>query len=101
VNPPALPPLDTTSPTVRVQSPARGARLRRHAEVRAVAADDTGVVRTELWVDGRLRQTVSGGQVDWRWRLRHARAGRHTIVVRAYDAAGNLGARSVRVFVLR
>jgi hypothetical protein len=98
-NPPAIP-VDRTRPTVRVVSPAGGARLRRRAVIRAVAADDTEVVRTKLWVDGKLRKTVANGKVVWPWLLRNTRPGRHRIVVRAFDAAGNLGSRSVRVYVL-
>jgi Big-like domain-containing protein/gametolysin peptidase M11 len=101
VPPPGTPPADNTAPTARVDSPAPGARLRREAVIRASAADGTGVVRTELWVDGQLRKTATKAQVAWRWVLRRTRPGRHRVAVRAFDAAGNRGSGAVHVFVIR
>jgi hypothetical protein len=75
--------------------------VRGRAVVLAAASDGSGVVRTEVWVDGRLRATVNGAGTRWRWPLRNARRGRHLIVVRAFDAAGNHGMASVRVRVTR
>jgi hypothetical protein len=97
------PPLevDRGSPWVRISAPGRGARLRRRAVVRARAADAVGVVRTQVWVDGRLRRNVRRARVDWHWSLRHARRGRHRITVKAFDAAGNIGKASVNVRVTR
>jgi hypothetical protein len=106
-NPPTTgnprPPLevDRGSPWVRISAPGRGARLRRRAVVRARATDAVGVVRTQIWVDGKLRTTVRRPKVAWHWSLRHARRGRHRITVRAFDAAGNVGKASVNVRVTR
>jgi hypothetical protein len=99
-NPPGLP-VDSKGPVVRIVSPARGSRVRRRTVVRATAFDDIGVSRIELWVDGKLRAVVTDGRLAWRWQLLHTRPGRHLIVVRAYDASGNRGAASRRVFVVR
>jgi M6 family metalloprotease-like protein len=93
------PPLDTIRPYVRIVSPARRARLRRRAVVRALATDTVGVVRTEVWIDGVRRRSVNAPSTQWR--LPRLRRGRHLIVVRAYDAAGNHGRASVRVRVIR
>jgi hypothetical protein len=95
-----LPPADHSAPGVAIVSPGRHARLRRRATVRALAADDSGVARTEVWIDGKLRRTVSRARVDWRWSLRHARRGIHRVTVRAIDAAGNVGKASLRVRVV-
>jgi hypothetical protein len=43
----------------------------------------------------------SGSKVSWSWVLRHARAGRHVVAVRAFDAAGNESTATVRPFVVR
>jgi hypothetical protein len=98
-DPPVLPPLDTIRPSVRIVSPGQRARVRRRATLRALAADAVGVVRTEVWVDGRLRKSAAGPTASWK--LRRLRRGRHLIVVRAYDAAGNHGRASVRVRIIR
>jgi hypothetical protein len=98
-DPPVLPPLDTIRPSVTIVAPVHRARVRRRATLRALAADAAGVVRTQVWVDRRLRKSVAGPAATWK--LRRLRPGRHLIVVRAYDAAGNHGMASVRVRIIR
>jgi hypothetical protein len=90
---------DTIRPFVRIGYPVQRARVRRRSTLRAVASDAIGVVRTEIWVDGKLRRSVATPFVSWR--LRNLKRGRHLIVVRAYDAAGNHGRASVRVRIIR
>jgi hypothetical protein len=99
-NPPGIP-VDSRSPVVRITSPARGSRVRTRTVIRAQGSDDVGVLRIELWLDGKLRAVVADGRLAWRWQVAHSRPGRHLIVVRAYDASGNRGASSRRVFVVR
>ncbi|MEA2421911.1 MAG: hypothetical protein QOF55_1010, partial [Thermoleophilaceae bacterium] len=101
VDPPFPPPAGSAGPAVKIVSPAPGAHVRRRAVVRTVVSDSAAVVRTEVWVDGRLRRSLAASHVAWHWSLRHARRGRHLIVVRAFDAAGKHGSASVRVRVTR
>jgi hypothetical protein len=54
-----------------------------------------------LWVDGKLRRSVTRSKLAWRWPLRRVRRGHHRITVRAYDAAGNVGRASISVRVVR
>jgi hypothetical protein len=93
------PPPDTIRPFVTIDAPARRALARRRSWLRSTARDASGVVRSELWVDGVRRKTVHGSRIAWR--LSHLRRGRHMILVRAYDAAGNHGKASVRVRIVR
>ena len=100
VSPPAG--TDNSPPRVAISAPGRHARLRRGAVVRAAAADPgDAVVRTEVWIDGKLRKGVAGGRLDWRWSLRRVRRGDHRLTVLARDASGNVGRASVRVRVTR
>lgn len=100
VDPPPPPPVDRLAPFVSIRFPSRNSRVpRRRARVIASAADAGGVVRTDVWVDGKLRRSVKRSLVNWR--MRRLRRGRHLIVVRAYDAAGNHGGASVRVRIVR
>ena len=96
-----LPPPDRSAPGVAIVSPGRHAHLRRRATVRALAADDTGIAQTEVWIDGKLRRRVASARVDWGWSLRHVRRGIHRVTVWAIDGAGNAGKASLRVRVVR
>jgi hypothetical protein len=96
----SLPPADLSAPTVRVLSPHRGAKLRHRARIRATASDAVGVVRTEVTIDGDPFASADGARIKRGWSLRGVAAGRHRIAVHAWDAAGNVGSRSVRVRVL-
>jgi hypothetical protein len=84
---------------VRISSPGREARLRRRATIVASAFDDVRVDRMELSIDGRRVAEVRGARLKRTWSLRGVSAGRHTLQVRAFDAAGNAGERVVRVRV--
>jgi hypothetical protein len=99
--PTELPPADTIAPKVRVVSPRRGAHLRRRARISARATDTVGVVRTEASIDGNVLALVDGGRLKRTWWLHGVRPGHHRIVIRSWDAAGNVGARTVRVRVLK
>jgi hypothetical protein len=84
---------------VRIVAPGLNARVRRNVSVRAVASDDTGVSSMQLLVDGRPRPAVRAASLTSV--VRRLARGRHTLVVRAYDARGNAGSRTVRVRVAR
>jgi hypothetical protein len=92
---------DRARPRVKIKSPSRRSHLHRAAIVRAVATDDTRVVRMEIWIDLKRKKVVRGADVSWHWALRRARRGRHLIAVRAFDAAGNESTATVRPFVVR
>jgi hypothetical protein len=99
VDPPP-PAADRIAPFVAIRFPARNSRLpRRRARLIATAADAGGVVRTDVWIDGKLRRSVNGSLVNWK--MRRLRRGRHLIIVRAYDAAGNHGRAAVRIRIVR
>ncbi|MEA2448402.1 MAG: hypothetical protein QOG63_334, partial [Thermoleophilaceae bacterium] len=97
--PPPPPPADARAPVVKISSPGRDAKLKRSATIVASATDDTGVARLELSIDAQKVVTVPGAKLRRTWSLRRVSAGRHVIGVRAFDAAGNVGSRYVRVKV--
>jgi hypothetical protein len=96
-------------PTIELQSPQAGLKvaLGERVLVQSTAQDDRAVLKSELWVDGRLYEvthaqedggepTLSAIQI-WEASV----LGTHTLVVRAYDAQGQISpAASVRVDVL-
>ena len=96
-------------PTIELQSPEQGLEvaLGERVLVQSVGQDDHGVLKSELWVDGRLyevsRAQEDGGQPTLSaiqiWEA--SELGSHTLAVRAVDTQGQISAASsVRVDVL-
>jgi len=95
-----LPQRASKPPTVQLESPGNGVQvgLGERVLVQSVAQDDKGVIKTELWVDGRLyqadRSQEDQGQpvfdVIQIWDA--AKLGPHTLAIRAFDAEGQLSA---------
>ncbi|HEX8204805.1 MAG TPA: hypothetical protein VF587_01975 [Solirubrobacteraceae bacterium] len=81
---------DTARPRVVLRAKRRNRRIR----ITATATDDRAVARLELWVDGRRRRVAASGSVTW---SRALRRGRHVVVVKAFDAAGNAAVVRTRV----
>ena len=55
------------------------------------ATDNVGVVKVELYVDGKLNSTSTSAPFTTKWNARKAASGAHTLQCKAYDAAGNVG----------
>jgi hypothetical protein len=83
---------DATRPRLTVRARRRG----RKVTVTVKATDDNAVTHLELWVDGRRRRTATSGRLAWTGTLRRL-ARRHTVVVKAFDAAGNEARARTRV----
>ncbi len=85
-------------PTLRIESPQDGVEvsLGERVLVQSVAQDDKGVVKTELWVDGRLYQVERAANARGEPTLNAiqiwtaASLGRHRLVVKAHDAGGRV-----------
>lgn len=86
-------------PNVVIDAPPNNTEVRQGEviPIRCTATDDAGVIRVELWVGdapfGSEISPVAQGQspfsavVEWRPQA----LGSHRVMVRAYDAAGNVG----------
>jgi peptidyl-Asp metalloendopeptidase len=94
---PTAPQLDTTAPTVRINSPADGAQISGVVSISAGATDDVGVTGLKLYRDGELIGVSSTGSVSTNWNTRKAANGLYTIRAEATDAQGNLGTASIQV----
>ena len=87
------------APSVAIQRPPSGAevKLGETIPIAATATDSKGVTRLELWVDDALLATetspVAQGQTPFSAILRWTADTRGTrrVVVKAYNAAGNVG----------
>jgi acid phosphatase type 7 len=80
---------DAGAPTVRVTSPASGARLSGVVTLTASATDDVRVEKVDFRIDGVLRAIDRTATYSYTWDSRTVAAGTHTIQARAYDIDGN------------
>ncbi|HEY6139916.1 MAG TPA: protease pro-enzyme activation domain-containing protein [Thermoanaerobaculia bacterium] len=83
---------DTTAPTTSITAPANGATVSGTAvSVTASASDNVGVTKVEFYLDGTLKSTDTTSPYAWTWDSTTAANGSHSLVSKAYDAAGNVG----------
>lgn len=88
----------TQLPDIRLESPQAGLEVAQGERVlvQSIAQDERGVVKTELWVDGRLyevsRSSEPGGNLQFDaiqiWQA--STLGAHTLVVKAHSADGRV-----------
>lgn len=94
------PPVDATAPAVNITNPADGSKVTSNSrvDVRATASDNIGVAKVEFYIDGKRVSTDTSSPYSYRWSLsRKTAAGKHTIMAKAYDAAGNSASSSISV----
>lgn len=82
---------DTIAPTAMVTKPANGATVSGIVAVSASANDNVGVVLFELYIDGKKVASATSGTLNYSWNTKKVATGRHTILAKAKDAAGNVG----------
>ncbi len=91
--------VDSTPPTVNITSPAAGASVSGRVNLSATASDGNGVQAVEFHVDGQMLARDTAAPYGATWNARKALAGKHVLLVRAIDAAGNKAEQSIDVFV--
>lgn len=100
---PASAAADTTPPTVWIMSPTEGSTVAgTKVRVTFYAFDLGGFDRYEFYVDGVLKQTIlpTAKNPYFTWTPAKGGDGDFTLVVRAYDQAGNVGT-SPQIIVYR
>jgi chitodextrinase len=93
------PDVDSVAPSVTISTPANGAIVSGTVGIAASASDNVGVTRMEVLIDGAVIATSNSGSIstNWNTRPKSVATGQHTILVRAYDAQGNVGTASIVV----
>lgn len=86
---------DAVPPAASVTSPAGGTTVAGTVTVQTASSDNIGVVKVELYVDAALADSRTALPAAFTWDTRLWADGAHTLQVRAYDAAGNVGVSSV------
>jgi hypothetical protein len=94
------PPTDTQAPKVTIQKPAANAQVRNTVAIAASATDNVAAVKTEIYADNTLVHWAPANTAAYTWNIKakSIAKGEHTITVKSYDAAGNVGTASVKVF---
>jgi len=84
---------DTTAPTATITSPTNGQTISGNVNVEATATDNVSVSRVELYLDGASTpvSTLTSAPYNFGWNTLGVANGTHTLQVKAYDAAGNVG----------
>ncbi len=83
---------DTTPPTTAITAPANGATVSGTVSVTATASDNVGVTKMEVYIDGALKTSnTNATSISYSWNTTTVANGSHSIVSKAYDAAGNVG----------
>ncbi|HEY2323389.1 MAG TPA: Ig-like domain-containing protein [Thermoanaerobaculia bacterium] len=85
---------DTTAPTTSITSPAAGSTVSGTVTVSATASDNVGVTKVEFYMDGALRTTDTTSPYSWSWDTTQFANSSHSLMTKAYDAAGNVGTSS-------
>jgi hypothetical protein len=85
------PPPDTLAPAVTITSPINNAKVGSSATITAAATDNVKVTKMEVYVDGKLTTTAASASINYGWNTKRLKRGAHTVLVKAYDAAGNIG----------
>jgi hypothetical protein len=83
---------DTTPPTASITAPANGATVSNSVTINATASDNVNVVKMELYIDGTLTTSnTNSTSLSFSWNTNSVANGSHSLVVKAYDAANNVG----------
>src|SRR5207244_4723550 len=90
---------DITAPTVAITAPTTGATVSEALLILATASDNVGVEHVEFLVDGLLRYATTRPPYEYSLDTFGLTNRAHTITVKAYDLAGNVGQASVIVTV--
>lgn len=90
---------DTTAPTVKLTNPGSGKTVSGLTSVEATASDDVGVTKVDFYVDSSLKASDTSAPYSFQWDTGLIGNGSHTLIAKAYDAAGNVSSDSYSVSV--
>lgn len=89
--------IDTTPPTVHITAPTEGATVSGNATLTATATDNLTVIKVEFFLDGVLVLTDTTSPYTTTFNVLLYPEGKHTIIARAVDGAGNASTDTVHV----
>ncbi|WP_298273270.1 Ig-like domain-containing protein [Geobacter sp.] len=86
---------EAVPPTVTITSPGANSTISGTTSVAINANDNVGVTKVELYVDGNLAGTDTATPYSVSLNTSTLAVGTHTLLAKAYDAAGNVGQSSI------
>ena len=90
---------DTQAPVASFSAPSGSAALSGTVTVTASATDNVGVTKVELFADGVSIGSASASSASASWNTTTVADGAHSLLVKASDAAGNVGTATLAVTV--
>jgi hypothetical protein len=87
--------VESQPPTVTINTPAAGATVSGVVPVQVTATDDTSVSSVEFYIDNVVRAVETAAPYTWNFDTTTLPNGTHTLTVKAYDPAQNIGQASV------
>jgi hypothetical protein len=91
-------PATDAAPTVTLLKPVSGQDFTNALYFSVSASDDLGVARVDYLVDGKLIKSDYGAPYTYNWKgAKKLSYGKHTVVARAYDGAGQSASDSTWV----
>ncbi len=91
-------PLPAVAPLVTITAPLDGATLSSNTTISASATSDLKINKMEISINGNIVKTSTRNSITYKWNIRGAQVGTHTVTVRAYDSSDNIGQTSVNVY---
>src|SRR5262249_4029381 len=90
--------LEATAPKVTIAVPTASSTVSRKVQINGDVFHEKGVVKTELYADGKLVATGKDPTTfSLTWDSSKTKKGTHTLTVKAYDASGKIGSADVEV----
>ncbi|HWG46257.1 MAG TPA: Ig-like domain-containing protein, partial [Gemmataceae bacterium] len=86
--------LDSQPPVVTIKAPAAGSTVTGVTPVQVSATDNAGISRVEFYVDNVLRAVDTTAPYTWNFDTTAVANGSHTLMVKVYDTAQNIGQTS-------
>jgi hypothetical protein len=87
--------MESQPPNVTISAPAAGATVSGVVPVQVTATDDTSVTSVEIYVDNVLRAVETAASFTWNFDTTTIANGTHTLTIKAYDTAQNIGQTSL------
>jgi len=91
---------ETVPPTVSIKSPAAEGIVKGTVTISVLALDDSGIAKVEIYIDNKLKTSMSNSPYDYAWSTRSLKDGSHSIRAVAYDQFANHASATTTVQVL-